>query len=67
MSTRGQNSVHVPYQRKAEMWLVNMDFLVNHICLTRRECPFPQHVLGDRKFIRRLGEEHTDSGAECKS
>lgn len=34
---------------------MNVDFLVSHICLTRRECPLPQHVLGDRKFIIGLG------------
>ena len=32
-----------------------MDFVVNHICLTTRQCPLLQQVLGGKKFITGLG------------
>ena len=43
-----------------------MDFVVNHICLTTRQCPLLQQVLGDKKFLTGLGpviDKNTLAGA----
>ena len=37
------------------VWVESMDFIENHICLTTRQCPLLQQVLGDKKFITGLG------------
>ena len=44
----------------------SMDFVVNHICLTTRQCPLLQQVLGGKKFITGLGpviDKNTLAGA----
>ena len=44
----------------------SMDFVVNHICLTTRQCPLLQQVLGHKKFITGLGpviDKNTLAGA----
>ena len=45
----------------------SMDFVVNHICLTTRQCPLLQQALGGKKFITGLGpviDKNTLAGAK---